>query len=258
MMKCTKVIYLILILMVFSAITGCGETEESSNQGGLEINQEPLEVELIMPEKTDPGTTLTIKTLVTQGEEKVSDASEVEFEIWMRGEKEGSEFIEAALTDEGVYEITYKFTEEELYFVQPHVTARGMHRMPLGEIQVGEVAEEGNENNDHNGHSHDHHHHDNLLKMDWLTDEVIQKGEPTKVTVSIESDGEKWTSGMVQFEIWQHGDERREWVQAEEEEHGIYSATHVFEDTEEYHIIVHMEDEELHEHTEKIITIESS
>lgn len=105
------------VLILFLA--ACGQTDnEENSQGSGEINLEPLEVELILPEEGDPGTEITIETLVTQGEERVNDASEVIFEIWVSGEKEDSEFVDAEITEEdGVYAITYEFTEEAIYSV---------------------------------------------------------------------------------------------------------------------------------------------
>ncbi|MBB5174643.1 FixH family protein [Texcoconibacillus texcoconensis] len=119
-------------------VSACGAEENNSQ---AEMEQRPLDVEVLLPEDVDPEQEETIATHVTQEDEDVEDANEVEFEIWVDGEKSGSDFIEAEHTGDGVYEITYTFPEDGLYHVQPHVTARGMHSMPVAELEVGDVVE---------------------------------------------------------------------------------------------------------------------
>ncbi|UTR09030.1 FixH family protein [Evansella sp. LMS18] len=249
-----KLVMLFSVLILFLA--ACGQTDnEENSQGSGEINLEPLEVELILPEEGDPGTEITIETLVTQGEERVNDASEVIFEIWVSGEKEDSEFVDAEITEEdGVYAITYEFTEEAIYSVQPHVTARGMHMMPTGEIKVGDVPEEGEEQSHESEEEHSHH-HGNQLHMEWQSEEEVVEGEETEITIYVELDEEPWTDGDVRFEIWQHGDEMRDWVDADETDSGVYTAFYTFEGKEDYHIMVHMEDEDHHDHIKQVIKI---
>lgn len=130
-------------IFVFSAVllTACGENENDSDPVNVDdINMEELEAELMIPAETEPGTDETLEVEVSQGDELVDDASEVIFEVWIEDEKDDSEMIEAELPGEdGRYEVTYTFDEEEVYFVQPHVTARGMHVMPVEPVLVGDA-----------------------------------------------------------------------------------------------------------------------
>ncbi|MCE7792253.1 FixH family protein [Salipaludibacillus sp. CUR1] len=281
-MKYVRFIAFIISLSIILAACGQSETE-SENNGPVsvnDINTEQLEVELIIPETADPGDEISLEALVTQGDEKVDDASEVIFEVWIDGEKSDSDMIEADYPGEdGMYEVTYEFTEEEIYMVQPHVTARGMHVMPVGEIAVGDAEprkEDGNneaqeDNGDHNhgdtneendhGHSHedgghDHVHLHEAMSVDLKTEQPLQAGEEASLLIEAEWEESLWTGGEVQFEVWTHGDERREWLEAEETEKGIYEVIHSFDEPGEYHVMVHLEDDELHEHIQFMVDVE--
>lgn len=154
-----KVLFLFAFSIVF-ILVACGQAD-SSIKSVNEVNLDPLHVEIIAPEEVEPQTEHVLQVLVTQGEEKVNDASEVVFEVWEHGKKEESDMIEAELTDEdGVYEITYYFEAENLYYVQPHVTARGTHLMPVAEVKVGNVPDDlEREEHSYDMEGHDNHHH---------------------------------------------------------------------------------------------------
>lgn len=48
---------------------------------------EIIEVQLEVAESIDVNEKVIMKAVVTQGEEKVADANEVEFEVWENGKK---------------------------------------------------------------------------------------------------------------------------------------------------------------------------
>nr|WP_175475724.1 FixH family protein [Evansella caseinilytica] len=247
------------IVMAIVLLAACGEADDHDDHGtGSELNFDPLEVEIIAPEEADPNEEVTIQALVTQGEEKVNDADEVVFEIWQQGEKEDSEFIEAQLTDEedGVYEIRYTFTAENIYHVQPHVTARGMHMMPTGEIKVGD-APDVHEDEEEHGHEADGHSHDlpDDLRVDWQAAEEVDSGEEAELTVFVDWQEEPLTEARVIYEVWQHGDEAHEWLETEEVEPGIYTSQYTFDNGGDYHVVVHIENDELHEHVSQLIHV---
>ncbi|MFC5711963.1 FixH family protein [Thalassorhabdus alkalitolerans] len=101
-----------------------------------------IEVEILTEESQDPEEEFELEVLVTQGDEKVNDANEVVFEVWKEGEKEESDMVEADEVNGGVYTAPYTVEEDGVYVMQPHVTARGMHRMPTHTILAGDVEEE--------------------------------------------------------------------------------------------------------------------
>lgn len=157
-----------LIAGTFLFLAACGNEDEASSDvvSVEDVNLDTLEVELDVPDHADPGEEVTFSAYVTQGDEEVDDASEVKFEIWTKDDKENSEMVEADLPgSEGVYTITYTVTEEDVYFVQPHTTARGQHVMPVKYFAVGEAElpddveteewEEGDMSDHHHGDGHD-------------------------------------------------------------------------------------------------------
>ncbi|PYZ92400.1 hypothetical protein CR194_16355 [Salipaludibacillus keqinensis] len=277
-----KIVLSIIVISFIAVMSACGESEpENSGATNVnDINLDPLAAELNIPESAEPGDELDLQAYVTQGEEVVDDASEVIFEVWIDSEKSDSVMIEADLPgEEGIYEVSHEFTEEAVYMVQPHVTARGSHVMPVGEIIVGDPVQEeteGEESNDHNhnhnednhghndanqdhdhgDHSHDHGHLHESLSLDWKTNESASVEEEVSLQVEVEWEEASWVNGEVQFEVWKHGDDRHQWISAEEVEDGLYEAVHEFEEPGEHHIMVHLEDDEIHEHVQYLLEVE--
>lgn len=153
-----------ILLFSLSLLAGCGknQSEESveSNQ-----NEVPKMIEVtinITPEKIEPKEKATIQAHVTQGEENVDDAEEMEFEIGMEGQEE-TQKIPSVSEGNGVYSIEKEFKDEGVYYVIAHVTARGMHTMPKQTFVVGDAILEDEkvekENHDHMGHGDAHHGH---------------------------------------------------------------------------------------------------
>ncbi|MCR6110012.1 FixH family protein [Bacillus sp. A301a_S52] len=263
-----RVMTSLVVIGLAGLITACGQGEPDNSSGAVNVNDvnlEPLEAEINIPETAELGEEVVLQTLVLQGDEKVDDASEVIFEVWLDGEKADSDMIEADLPgEEGIYEVTYEFSQNGVYMVQPHVTARGSHVMPVEEITVGQTTEENEEGNnsaenddhhDHEGDSHERGHLHESMTLDWRAEEEAHVGDEVTLTAYVEWEEEAWSDGEVQYEIWKHGDERHEWIPAEEVEAGLYEAVHVFEDEGEYHVMVHLEDNSVHEHVQYLIQV---
>lgn len=124
---------MILLLMISFLCTACGNDGATST---VTDRPEAIEVQVQMtPEEIHPDEEITIKAIVTQGDEKVDDANEVMFEIWKDGEEE-HEMIEASHQDGGIYAIETNFAEAGTYHVTAHTTARNMHVMPEVELKV--------------------------------------------------------------------------------------------------------------------------
>ncbi len=256
-------------------LAACGE-DDGEQSGGDVINTDPLEVEVLMDDIADPGEEMMLEALVTQGEELVNDANEVTFEVWQEGQKEHSEMVDYTDVDEGVYSAPFTFGEEAVYFVQPHVTARGMHVMPVHEIAVGDVeltgrydendAEDAHEHDDHEEGEHDHgdadhdhgdnghSHHSDIIDVNANFDQLTL--EESQFQLEVFKEDTPLSDARVQLEIWQHGDEVRTWLELEEEAEGTYTAIHEFEQSGEYHVVIHVENDEIHEHLDDQFTIE--
>ena len=123
-----------LLIVFLCLISGCSNND-SAHHGAVGAELIDVLVEL----DTQPirmHDEVIIKAKIMQGQEIVTDATEVKFEIWRDGE-EDSEMIEGELhTDEEVYFINKIFHEPGLYYVIAHVTARNMHSMPRLEVEV--------------------------------------------------------------------------------------------------------------------------
>ncbi|MBP3039397.1 FixH family protein [Bacillaceae bacterium Marseille-Q3522] len=123
--------YYFIIIAVTALLFGCQEGKEQNSEIPAAV-----EVTFQLPEKAKVGEDTLLAVTVTQDNQFVDDADEVTFEIWKKDEKEDSKIVEAVYKKEGEYEGKTSFTEEALYYVQVHVTARNMHTMPKETIQV--------------------------------------------------------------------------------------------------------------------------
>ncbi|WP_404350089.1 FixH family protein [Sutcliffiella horikoshii] len=128
---------LLVVVPILLLLAGC--TSAPEEETSLEI----VEIEITFPENVKEEEKVAITTLVTQGEEKVEDAKEVQIEIWNVEEgKENSVLLDAEHVGDGVYEVKHSFGEKGVYRVQSHVTARDMHVMPTKQLVVGDMSQE--------------------------------------------------------------------------------------------------------------------
>ncbi|MBM7630981.1 FixH family protein [Geomicrobium sediminis] len=121
-------------LVFLLVVSGCGSNEETQE---LSLSTEPIDVEIQPISEAVVGEEITIETLVTQEDYPVEDAQAVEIEIRFEGQSEGALFP-AENDGEGLYRSTHTFAEAGVYEIQSHVTARGMHVMPVQKLQVEE------------------------------------------------------------------------------------------------------------------------
>jgi hypothetical protein len=128
----------VLLLILSIGLAACNdETEDDSSMDDLE-ELPVLEVDLQVSNSIEAGETLEMLAEVTFGDEIVTDADEVDYEIWEKGARDDSDFIEADNHEDGTYTAETVFDEDGIYHVQVHVTARDMHTMPEQEVTVGE------------------------------------------------------------------------------------------------------------------------
>ncbi|MBM7573530.1 FixH family protein [Aquibacillus albus] len=260
-----------ILLFTFLLLAACGQDNSSPNAE----DSEPLAtlaVDLQAPESLEVNEKATLQAIVTYGNEEVENAEEVEFEVWMDGEKGDSEMIKASHIGDGVYEIEYTFDSDGIYFVQSHVTAEGLHTMPKAEITVGqpdvvndtdknketEQHDDGDreEDDDQNDSNHsDHHHHGNVsIHLD--IPEKLEAHDTQKVSVQLEQDRESLTESNVSLEISHKTEDDGLWIDLEESPNGQYKGEVTFNYTGEYMIIIHVKKDDLHEHKELTVTVE--
>lgn len=129
-----KRLFTILMLTVIATVLmACGNKDDD------ELTM--LEVEFEPQSTASVGDTVELKTIVTFGDEDVTDAEEMEFEYWIGdGEEEPEErdatFVEAINNEDGTYSIDVTFEEPGEYWIYAHTTARDLHTMPKRSITV--------------------------------------------------------------------------------------------------------------------------
>ena len=126
------------LLMTAGILSACAnEPEKNASKEELPF----LEVDLkIDPEQAEMGEEVIFTAHVTYDGKPVTDADEVEFEIW-RSQSETHEKREVSHKKDGIYELGKEFTEEGTYYVYAHVTAKDMHNMPKKEFVIGKPSE---------------------------------------------------------------------------------------------------------------------
>lgn len=247
---------IIAIIFFIGILAGCAT--EKNQQNGNNQSLEIIEVTIQTPETINPNEEVTIKALVTQGKDKVDDANEVKFEVWKDGQDE-HEMLEAQNVGKGIYSTKKTFTENGKYYVISHVTARSMHSMPKKEMVVGTIEEHEHEATEegHAEHDADHGHGDSSLEIEMAIDPSYAVNKETTLKTTVKHEGAPLEGARVRYEIIPHDDSNNvEWIEAKEDEVGIYSAKTSFKQKGSYHIQIHVnkDDHEIHEH--KLIMID--
>ena len=229
------------------ALSACGANEKPEPTTVDEV-PELIEVELTVPETATVGNEVTFTAAVTQGSEIVEDADEVEFEIKnvTSGEEEK---LEASLNEEKQYTITYTFETNGQYDITSHVTARDMHTMPTKPITVT-GGEEATSTTDEHAHGEEHH-HDNGAVIEFA-DGTATVGEAVMLTANVSLSDAPLEDARVRYEISRSDDENHTWVEAPENEAGVYQSEFTFTESGEYSIQVHVtKGDDIHDHVIK-------
>ncbi|VEF48974.1 putative lipoprotein [Bacillus freudenreichii] len=249
----------IVIGMLVLILAACGKAGNEESEDDI---PKPLDVELELQETADVNEAVPFKAIVTQGDEKIKDADEVEFEVWEEGKKEDSEMIEAKNNNDGTYEAEKSFDTDGVYTVQVHVTARGLHTMPKKTVRVGDGATaKGERGHHHGGHGHHHgendeHHHAEGFGMHFVNPKGLEAGKNAELMVHLQKDDHPMEHARVSFEIWNDASEKHEFVDAKELKPGEYTCHYDFEKAGMYKVQVHVEDDNgLHEHEEHQIKV---
>lgn len=240
-------------------VTGCGQNDNDVNAiEDEEVVVEPITVELTVTETGKVGEAVQLAAAVTQGDEKVTDASEVEYEIWEDGKKEDSWKVKSEQKTDGLYEAKAKFEHDGLYHVQVHVTARDMHTMPMKEITIGTGAVEGEAGTEAEGNeSHEHHHGTEGFSMHFMEPKEVKVNESAMMSVHLQLDEKPLEKARVRLEVVVNNKTNEaQWVKLMEEKAGEYAGEVTFEASGTASVTVHVENEEgLHEHETHEITI---
>lgn len=250
-----RIIVMNILFLCIAIVSGCQEASEQHEATQSDTSEvKSPKVEIIAKEHVDLHEKEEISANVYYGEDLVDDA-EVTFEI-KKGEEE-SEKVLAQLTDTGTYTIQHIFIESGTYQVTAHTNVKGYHTMPTINIQVGESSEispEDDGSSTMDNEHENHHNHALSISKEELTN--FKANQEELLSTQLKQKNEPFTAARVRFEIWKDGEEHHQYIDAEEQAtKGTYTASYVFETTGHYHIVIHVEKEEIHEHVETLVEI---
>lgn len=134
-MRRKKIALFAAMVLMAVALAACNDSKADPNE---DVMAEPILVELsLTPDSIKAGEKVLIQAKVTQAGSPVEDANEVEFEVKMEGGGVQAK-VPVKHDQDGVYQMERTFDEAGTYQIISHVTARGMHSMPLKELTVTE------------------------------------------------------------------------------------------------------------------------
>ncbi|MBT2663198.1 FixH family protein [Bacillus sp. ISL-45] len=247
-------------MIILLLLTACSAGQNHEN-GSLEKIPELLEVSIITPEKIETNQEVTIKAKIIQGEENVTKADEVKFEIWKSGQGD-HEMIPAHNENDGTYSIKKTFSEGGNYFIVAHITANRMHSMPKEEVTVlGSESEDDQGSNEeiektdqHTDHEH-HDHHNSKVSFEFLAPSVIKSNQPAKLTVNVTQEEHIISGARARFEIWEENETTHKFIDTKEASPGTYSADYTFPVKGRFNVKIHVEKGNIHDHIEKTVEV---
>ncbi len=245
--------------LVLATMAAC--SNEKSQDEVVDETPQPIIVDLTVTEKVEVGGTVNMAAVVTHGDEKVVDADEVLFEFWEEGKKAESVKIESINEKDGSYTAETAFDHDGVFQVQVHVTARGLHTMPMQKVIVGNGAEVEEEHESDVNQSEEHHHHGdsaNGFNMHFVELEGVKVDTETNLVVHLQIDGTPLEKARVRYEIKTDlVPDKTAWVDAGETVAGEYAAIHSFTQAGTYSVQIHVQDDEdLHEHEVYTVVVE--
>ncbi len=237
--------------LVLATMAAC--SNDKPQEVVVDETPQPIIVDLTVTEKVEVGGTVNMAAVVTHGDEKVADADEVLFEFWEEGEKDESVKIESVNEKDGSYTAETTFDHDGLFHVQVHVTARGLHTMPVKEVIVGSGAQsvEEHENEEHGEPVEG-------FAMHFVEPENVKTGNKVGLVVHLQISGEPLENARVRYEIWNEANpDKHDWITATEPVAGEYAYTYAFEEAGTYSVQIHVEDDkDLHEHEVYTVVVE--
>jgi hypothetical protein len=245
-------IRLLAIAMIGLAVllSGCGQTKQEAEEPAI------LDVKIDVKSPIKLNKKTEIACIVTYGNEKVTDADEVKFEIWKHG-SEQHEMIKAPHKGDGTYAIEKAFAEPGTYSIVAHVTARNMHNMPKQDVVVGAKNAQSAETHAMGGHNNGaQHRHQHAGVSMTLQKQAYVANQAGELVVEIAHDGQPLTQATVHFEVWKEQSEKHEFIDGQEQGKGTYRAPITFKESGVYFIKTHVEAKELHEHQVERVTVQ--
>ncbi|PQP84767.1 hypothetical protein C0Q44_09640 [Paenibacillus sp. PCH8] len=135
------------IVLIFLTV-GCSY-EEQSQSGEM---PEMIKVQLMIPDKASIKENVSLRIKLTQGDQPVNDADDVQFQVWNEQDEPEAPSLEQGMMSaeeleargattaksvgDGMYEVVYTFQKPGVYVIQAHVTSGAMHTMPRTKVTV--------------------------------------------------------------------------------------------------------------------------
>jgi hypothetical protein len=251
---------LVTFIMAIGIITGCSSEDKAGQKETESPSLDIIEVRIEAPETVNLNEEVLLQAHVTQGTDKVDDAQEVKFEISQAG-IDKNEMLMAENNGNGTYSVKKTFEVNGVYTVTAHVTARSMHSMPSKNITVGdgvtpanptesgEEASTSHETDHHSDSSHqEHSHHDSHLEMTFNEETSFSINQEVLLETRLKLDEIALEGAKVRYEIIPDNGDKSDWIDAAETDKGIYTAPFTFTKADTYHVQIHVNKDELHEH----------
>lgn len=233
--------------MLILFLSACGQADSEAVRSEEDDVPEIITAELTVPEELPADEEAEFRVTVTQGEQPVDNAKEIQFEFWQENAKNDSEKIDAVPEGNGVYTIDKSFSTTGTYHVQSHVTAEGMHVMPEKVFTVS-----GEDASSHRHEAEAEHHHSELEATLTIKEST---GNESLLEVTIEQDGEALTAAVVTLEIPQETGADPVWADLKETAAGHYQGNAGVLDSDSISVNIHIKKEDLHEHVEKTLQV---
>jgi len=249
MQKKFRMMTLFAALVILAA---CGNGEGNTQSGEEELAT--LEVAFEVPETASVNEKIDLIATVTYGEEMVTDADEVVFEVWEQDQKDNSIMIESVNNDDGTYTAQTKFDKDGVYELYAHTTARGQHTMPLKTITIGEGTDGSTSDNN------DEHHHGEQTEgfaIHFIQPKDAEINTEVELISHLQMNDSPLEDVSVKYKIWNDKtSDTAEQVDAEETTAGEYKAIYQFTESGTHHVQVHVEnDEGLQQHQQYEVEI---
>lgn len=244
----------LLFLALF--LTGCGKADSEAVNSEENDVPEIITAELIVPDELPTDKDVEFLVKVTQGDQPVDNAKEVQFEFWHEYAKENSEKLTATPKGNGVYTIDKSFSAAGTYHVQSHVTAESMHVMPekVFTVSGGNSSSSGHDAHEMGQDSEADHHH-SKLEATLNIKEPAKTGVESLLEVTIDQDGEALTAATVTLEITEDKGRDPIWIDLKETAAGHYQGKTELLASGSIPVNIHIKKENLHEHIEKTIQV---
>ena len=157
--------------------------------------------------------------------------------------------IDSVNEKDGNYTAETSFDQDGFFHI-PSACNSGEHKHNYAcgtKVTVGD----GGEYEETSGHDY----HTKGFAMHFMKPTNVEAGAEKALLVHIELDETPLEEAKVRYEISRESSEQHDWVDTKENAAGEYEAMYTFEEAEDYTIIIHVENDELHEHEDHVIEV---